>query len=259
MLMNTGPPPHAGGIDQQNALVLPDQPAINGIARRSRSGVHNGALDSCQAVEQGRFAHIGPADNGQPEVRFGHRGGGIVLVRKGLNHGIQQIGNAPPVGGRNGKEDIETQGVEFVRGRLLLVAIDLIDRKKNRRVTPPQQINRLGIRRIHAFLAIKQKNNPVGFRNGQTRLLLHPSDDSLFFAQVDTAGIHQQKRAAPPFHLGKITIPRHARCIVHNGLAPATQTVEQRRLAHIRSPDQGNDRQAFGGGRVSGGIGSGFH
>ena len=133
-----------------------------------------------------------------------------------------------------------------MRGELLLVAIDLIGRKKNRRVTPPEQINRLGIRRINPFLAVKQKNNPVGFRNGQTRLFLHPPDQPVLFAQINPPGIHEQKRAAPPFHLGEITVPGDTRRIVHDGLAPATQTIEQRGLAHVRSPDQGNDRQAFG-------------
>ena len=187
MLMNAGAPPDAGGVDQQNMLVLPDQPAVNGIACRPRSWVHNGALDSYQAVEEGRFANVGPSDNGQPEVRFGNGsgcakdggGGGFFLFRKGLDHGIQQLGNASTVGGRNGKEGIEAQGVELVRGELLLVAINLIDRKKNRRVAPPQQINRLGVCRVDAFPAIKQKNNQVGFRNSQARLFLHPSDEPL--------------------------------------------------------------------------------
>ena len=150
------------------------------------------------------------------------------------------------MGSRNGKEGIEAQGVELVRGELLLVAIDLIDRKKNRRVTPPQHINRLGICRVDAFLAIEQKNNQVGFRNGQACLFLHPSDKPFLFARIDPAGIHEQKRAALPFYLGEITVPSDARRIVHDGLTSAAQTIKQRGLANVRATDQGNDRQTFG-------------
>ena len=70
MLMNARTPSHAGGIDQQKMLALPDQPAINGIARRPRSGVNNGALSSYKTVEERRFADIGTTNDGEPEVGF---------------------------------------------------------------------------------------------------------------------------------------------------------------------------------------------
>ena len=126
----------------------------------------------------------------------------------------------------------------------MLVAIDLVDRKKNRRVTPPQQINRLGICRIDAFLAIEQKNNPVGFCNGQACLFLHPSDEPGRFARIDTAGIHEQKRAALPVHLGEMTVPGDARRIVHNGLAPPL-----RRLNSVDFPTFGRPTKATTGRR----------
>ena len=47
------------------------------------------------------------------------------------------------------------------------------------------------------------------------RLFLDPSDYTLLFAQLDTAGIHEQKRCMIPLYLGEIAVTGDTRGIVY--------------------------------------------
>jgi hypothetical protein len=61
--------------------------------------------------------------------------------------------------------------------------------------------------------------------------------------QIKAAGVDQQEFLAAPCGFAIITVTRHARPIVNNGLALADQFVEQRRFAGIGPSDDGEHRQ----------------
>ncbi len=54
----------AGGVDQFQVDVAEAASGVAAVTRHTGTVVDNGELFSGQAVEQGRFADIGPADNG---------------------------------------------------------------------------------------------------------------------------------------------------------------------------------------------------
>ena len=54
----------SAGIDQGKGIVQPLRIAINAVARHARRILHDGDAPADQPVEQGRFAHIGAAYNG---------------------------------------------------------------------------------------------------------------------------------------------------------------------------------------------------
>ena len=60
--------------------------------------------------------------------------------------------------------------------------------------------------------------------------------------RLDTTGIDQQKFVAAPFTITKNAIAGHARRVLHDGKALAGQFIENRRLAHVGTTNDSNDR-----------------
>ena len=129
---------------------------------------------------------------------------------------------------RNGKERRNPERVEFVRGRGLLFPIDLVDRVQYGRCAAPEQIDGPGVRGIHALPAVEQKDDQIRLGNSQPGLFLHAADHAFGLGRVDAAGIHDDEAVVPPTDAGEHAVASHARGIVHYGLTPAIEAVEQR-------------------------------
>ena len=154
-------------------------------------------------------------------------------LRKGGDGRVHQVCHPTAVGRGDRKEGVEPKTKEINRGRLLLIPIDLVDGEEHWLAAAAQQIHRLGVSRIHAFPAVKEKNDEVGLGDSKPGLLLHTPDDSFRFAQIDTAGINKHKGGIAPHCRGEVAVTGHAWCGVHHGFALATQPVEQGRFAGI--------------------------
>jgi hypothetical protein len=63
---------HAAGVDQLEPRPLPFDRLAKDITGGARQRRHNGATRPAQAVEQGRLAHIGTADQHDGGNALGH-------------------------------------------------------------------------------------------------------------------------------------------------------------------------------------------
>jgi hypothetical protein len=65
-----------------------------------------------------------------------------------------------------------------------------------------------------------------------------------------SARVHQPERAAVPLRLREVAIARGTRLLAHDRFIVADDAVEQRRLAHVGAPDQGDDGHAHAAPRL---------
>ena len=112
-----------------------------------------------------------------------------------------------------------------------------------------QIFGNLVVLRREARAHIHQKNHHIGFRHGLPRLPRHFAvNAALVRLRLKAASVNGDKRAPPQPPSAVVPVARQPRKVGNDGVPAAREAVEQRGLAHIRAPHEGDD----------GGHGSGF-
>src|SRR5437763_1573042 len=83
---------------------------------------------------------------------------------------------------------------------------------------------------------------PMRSPNGRLDLLLNFVSEVVHVLDADAPGISQLHQALVQRQQRGNAVARHPRGRVHDGDAPARQPVEQRRLAHVGTAHDGDDR-----------------
>ena len=95
------------------------------------------------------------------------------------------------------------------------------------------------VERGEAVFAIHQHDHHIRVLNGHEYLLADGIGKAIVDLARKTARVDDGKGDALPFGFPVVSITGNARQIVHQGIATASQTVEECGLAHIGPPHQG--------------------
>ena len=211
----------------------------DGIPGGAGNGGYDVAFLSQQGVGEGALAHVGAAHDGNVRevcvVLIGP-----VILRKYLEHLVQEVSRTGTVGGRYGPHFSEAQGVEIVRIVHLLPGIHLVHAEDDRLFGAPEKIRYLGIVVRDARGGFAHEEDHIGLLDGDG----HLAADGVFKDVVRVGGVaarvHHGEFPAAPLAFAVMTVPGYTRRLIHNGLAHSHQAVEKGRLSHVRSPDYRN-------------------
>ncbi len=123
------------------------------------------------------------------------------------------------------KRFADSQGIEIAGGHIGINTIDLVDSEVDRFAALAQEIGNGLVRGGQAGAAVDQKNNGIGFIDGEPSLARHNAVDTLFIAG-QPPGIDDQVGAVAEPAGSVFTVTGEAGEIRHQGVAGASQTVE---------------------------------
>ncbi len=143
------------------------------------------------------------------------------------------------MGRRNAMQLLYTQGVEVTQHNVLIETVDLVDDNVEGLVALAQVAGQRLVRRVEALPGINQEQHRVGFLNGEQGLPGHLRLDAHFVA-ADTPGVDDHEGPRTNACLTVFAIPCEPGKVGDQRIAAAGELVEQSRLAHIGTADQGD-------------------
>ena len=160
-----------------------------------------------------------------------------VIIRKGLDNLVQEIAGAAAVGGRNGPDFAQAQGVEIVGVVHLFAGVHFVHAKDDRFLAAAQQVGdfRVIVRNARGGLAHEQ--DYIRLFDGDAHLPADGVFEDIVRVGRVAARIHYGEFPAAPFALAVMPVARDAGGFIYDCLPHAHQTVEQRALSYVRSPD----------------------
>ena len=162
-------------------------------------------------------------------------------VGQHVEHGVEQVARAATVQARHRVRLAEAEAPQ--RGDLLEAArvVDLRGAQQHRPVRAAQHAGRGLVDRGRADLAVDDQQDRVG---GAHRGLGLRGDGGLHALGVGdpAAGVQQCEPPAVPQRVVGDAVAGHAGHVLHDRLAAAEDAVDQRRLADVRAPDDGEHR-----------------
>src|SRR5688572_10880152 len=93
-----------------------------------------------------------------------------------------------------------------------------------------------------AGAAVDDEDDGVGLDHCLFGLARHLDEDALRRARLETAGVDRDEGTRTVARLSVMPVARHARHVVHDGVAASREAVKERRLADVRPADDGDDR-----------------
>lgn len=119
----------------------------------------------------------------------------------------------------------------------------LVHREINRALASAQTLHDSFIVRRQTRAGVSDENHHIGFGNGGLGLIGHFAHDAFGLDGLKAARIHHDVGTGAHATLTVLTISGQAREISHDRVAAAGQTVKERRLADIRTPDESDNRK----------------
>ena len=232
---------HTGSVYELDLLALPLDHGVDGVARGAGDVAHDGALLVGQAVCKRRLACVGAADDGK-------RKHALVLVDavvfgQGLDDEVEKVAGAVAVGGRDGHRLAAAQGVEVPQ--VLVVAggvVLLVHTQEDGLVDLAHDAGDLLVLVGDANGTVDQEDDDVGLLAGDEGLLADARrKDVLGFDGLDAAGVDELEGAAVPVGVVVRAVAGDAARLVDDGLAGLAKTVDERRLADVRTADNSYD------------------
>ena len=124
--------------------------------------------------------------------------------------------------------------MEFIHAVLLLCTVHLVDGQQHRLLAAPQDICYLGVEIGDAGSHLNHKDYQIALFYCDENLAADGTFENVIAVHGETACVHHAEFVAAPFALAVVTVARHARDIVHDGLPHPHQTVEEGAFADIR-------------------------
>ena len=106
----------------------------------------------------------------------------------------------------------------------------------------PQQAGDVVVAADDAGLRIDDEDHHVRLADGQLRLRARLRHDIVDVAGIDAARIDDGEPPSEPLDRRIEAIASHAGGFLDDGEAAAEQSIEQRRLTHVGTPNEGDDR-----------------
>ena len=239
---------HAGGVDQGVFLAVALVVDVNTVAGGARLIEHHHPLLAQQAIDEGGFAHIGPAHHGHADtvrvfqpLRLG------LLVGKRGQHALDHCAHTAAMAGRHAVQGLNTQGVEIAGGYLLIQSINLVDHQVKGLVALAQVTGQCLVAGIEALAGVDDHQHRIRFLDGGEGLARHLRIDAVLVA-ADTTGVDHHEAPAAHARLTVLAVAGQPGKIGDQRIPAAGKLVEQGGFADIGAPDQGDNgnHQSFG-------------
>src|SRR5579884_3893411 len=250
---NAPAPTDTGGIDQHDLAPLELKFGIDGVARRAWHLADNGTLATQDGVEQGRFAHVWPPDDGDTHhvflflllARF-------LLRRQFLHDAVEQVASANALDGGKHNRLAQPQAIKFDGIHAPRLVICLVRGQNDGLLRAAQQVGHLLISGGNAGTRIDHEDDHVGLFNRQFRLrldLVHDGaglpvqanlTDGNLRPQFQPASVNQREVAPIPVGIAIQAVAGGSRHILYNSPSLANHPVKKRRFANIWSAYNSN-------------------
>jgi len=188
-----------------------------------------------QGVDEGGFAHIGAAHDGQPgQALFG-----ILLSHGGqhLYHAVEDFTCATARHGRHRVDLAQSQGIELLGVGQTQVVVDFVDHQHHLLVAAAQNHRHRLIKVGDARFHVHHEKNDVGLIKGQVDLLADLLLKHIVGIDHVASRVDHREISTVPGALAINPVAGHPRHIIDDGLARFHKPVEKRRLTHIGAPD----------------------
>ena len=240
----------AAGSASSAAIAASHFAASGSIAARSMSG---SSLVAVVAVRRVRLVadHEGlQATRGDlvgPRLGIGlarlARELALALGRQRPDDRVEQVTGPAAVRGGDRVGLVPAHGVELGALELALLVVGLVDRHDDRRLGPPQDVRGLAVRGGHPGRGIHHEDDDVGLGDGQPGLLLDAGLDGVVRVELEPAGVDDHEPPVVPLPVAVEAVTGRPGAVLDDGRAPADDPVEERALADIGTPDDGDDRE----------------
>ena len=167
----------------------------------------------------------------------------LALGRERPDDRVEQVAGAAAMGRGDRVGLLPAEPVELGAFELELLVVGLVDDDDHRRGRTAQDARRLEVGRGHPGHRVDHEQDRVGLGDGQAGLLLDARLDRIVGIELETAGVDDDEAPAVPLGVAVEAVTRGARAVLDDRRAIAEDPVEERALADVRSPDDGDDRE----------------
>lgn len=159
-----------------------------------------------------------------------------------LEDGVEQVGHAATVDGRDRVGLAEAEVPEGGGLRLVPRVVDLVGDEKDRLRRLAQHAHDVLVGRGGAHRRVDDEEDDVGELDGDLRLHRDRAVDALRVG-LPAAGVDDGEPATQPLGLVRHAVAGDAGSVLHDGLAAPEDAVHERGLAHVRAPHDRDHRQ----------------
>ena len=250
--------PQPGRVDEHERPPAALERNEHAVAGRPRRVVGDHPLLTQQAVDEGGFAGVRPAEDRDADRPPGFaRTRPFLRLLRAFGGGGRRAGfeceppheppESPSVGGRHADRRVEAERVELHRRGPRVEPVRLVDREHHRLAEPPEAIRDRFVGRGPPRARVHDEQDPVRLVEGAAGLRTHPERDLLGIVR-EPAGVHHDE--ARPVAPGDAVpaIAGEPRPIPDDRVPGAGELVEQGRLSDVRPPHDGDDGKYGGGG-----------
>ena len=255
LLLDARRPPQARGVVQAERSAPPLQLACDGVAGDAGLGAGEHAVLAEQPVHQRRLAGVRPPDDGDANgarrgcfglVRFVI---GLCLLRRRLRQRLaqrlEQIHQPFAMLGRDRDRVAEPERMRFEHARRARLGFGLVRNHDHGLARAAHQIGEGAVVRHRAGFGIEHEEHRVGLLDGLFGLRHHPAGKAFGAGVLEARGVDDGEVEIAEPRLPLAPVARDARQVVDQSEPLADQPVEQRGLADVRPPDDG-DGEAHG-------------
>ena len=186
-----------------------------------------------QPVGERGLADVGPADDGDGELRW-HVGGFLVLRhREERLQGLPQLADSAAVLCRE-HDRWEAQATEVGVAEVGVAAVGLVDGEHHRRASAADRLGDVAVGRDDALHAVDHEHDRVGVGNGAQCLVADHARDLCLGVGLEAASVDEDDAAAGRARRVRgDAVAGDPWQVVGERPPPACQPVEQRGLAHV--------------------------
>ena len=207
---------------------------------------------SMRSSPSSRFTSVDLPEFGRPTTatRIGRTASGVsstgvgsgfpVTSGKRLAERLEQIDQPLAVLGRDADRIAETELIGFHHPGAAAFALGLVGHHDHGLAGAAHQIGEGAVLRHRAGLGVEHEEHRVGLLDGHLGLRQHAAGEALGAGILEAGGVDDGEVQIAEAGLPLPPVAGDARPVVDQRHAPADQPVEQRGLADVRPPDDGD-------------------
>ena len=225
---------------------------VDRVAGGAGQVVHDHPLLADQAVEQGRLADVGPADERHREHLLAVVGGELGLVLgfgQQLDQGVEQVAGPEAVQRADRVRLTEAEREQLPHERLARRVVDLVGQHQDRLITAPEELRDPGVLLGDAGRHVGDEQHDVGLVHGPLALTAHLLVEH-GAAGHPTAGVDEAELGPLPLGVDLLAVAGDARLLLDDRGPVADDAVQQGGLAHVGAAHDGDHGQLGHGGSL---------
>jgi hypothetical protein len=145
------------------------------------------------------------------------------------------------VQGRDGDHALDPQAIELVRLAVAVGRVGLVGDVDHGLLRATQQIDLGVVGARGRQRRVEHTHDQIGLGDGDVDLALDPLAHGIFALGIEAAGVDHRVAASAREHVAVVAVARDPGLVVHDRGLLAHEAVEQRALADVRPPHDGDD------------------